>query len=66
MNIILNGQSAELDRPLSLTEIVERFGYAGQPVAVAVNLECVPRTEHPRTYVRDGDRVEILSPQAGG
>lgn len=66
MKILINGRNAEFESPPSLAQIVDRMGFSGIPVAVAVNYRCVPRSELATTIVSEGDEIEILSPQAGG
>lgn len=70
MRIMLNGSSRELDgepaATATLERVLRRLGFAGAVVATALNGEFVPasaRADHP---VRDGDRIEVLSPMQGG
>ena len=41
-------------------------GLAGKRVAVEVNLEIVPRSQHATRVLREGDRVEIVHAIGGG
>lgn len=66
MQIQLNGEACSLDHPISLTELIERLGLTGKRLAVELNLEIVPRSEHAQTRLVDGDRVEIVQAIGGG
>jgi sulfur carrier protein len=64
MTITLNGDTASLDGPTSVADLV-----AAQPkrsMAVAVNGTVVPLSAHSTTFVKDGDVVEIVTAVAGG
>ena len=46
--------------------LLDELEYTGTHLAIAVNLEVVPRTRWADTELRDGDAVEILTPRQGG
>ena len=64
--IELNGAPHELPQPVSVTALLESNGYGQRRVAVEINREIVPRSEHGARLVRDGDRVEIVQALGGG
>lgn len=66
MQIQLNGEACALDHAISLTQLIERLGLTGKRLAVELNLEIVPRSEHAQTQLADGDRVEIVQAIGGG
>lgn len=66
IRIRINGEERELAQALSVDALLDALGYAGRPVAVAVNHTCVRKSELASSVVGDGDEVEILSPMAGG
>ncbi len=66
MKITVNGEPVELEGSVSLALLLQKRSHAPALVAVAVNREFVPRSEHEARKVREGDAVEILSPQQGG
>ncbi|MGC9129221.1 MAG: sulfur carrier protein ThiS [Acidithiobacillus sp.] len=45
---------------------MEQLDFAGQRVAVELNREVVPRSLHPQTLLREGDRLEIIRAVGGG
>ncbi len=66
MRIQVNGDNMELRDGASLAELVEQLGLAGKRIAAEVNLEIVPRSEHDRLSLNDGDRIEIVHAIGGG
>ena len=64
--IVVNGSRRPLPRPASVRGALEALGLAGRPVAVELNGRLVRRADHPRTAVRTGDRVEIVTFVGGG
>jgi len=66
MQIQLNGQAREIASGTPLAALLEAAGYAGRKVAVEVNLEVVPRSQHASHVLAEGDRVEIIHAIGGG
>lgn len=66
MNIQLNGGTRPLPGPLTLIELLAAEGLAERRVAVEVNNEIVPRSQHGEHRLKDGDVVEIVHALGGG
>lgn len=66
MQILLNGEPHRLDQPLTLSALIDRLGLTGKRLAVELNLEIVPRSQHADTRLSEGDRVEIVHAIGGG
>lgn len=66
MNIILNGEARQLSQPLSIAGLLAELDLADKRVAVEVNLEIVPRSEHATHVLREGDRIEVVRAIGGG
>ena len=64
--ITLNGESFELDQPLSVEELLQRLEIDPRRVAVEHNLVILKRHAFAATLVGDGDRVEIVNFVGGG
>jgi sulfur carrier protein len=64
--IVLNGQSRACAPGRTLLDLLAEVGYAQRRVAVEVNREIVPKSEHAQREIRDGDRVEIVHALGGG
>jgi len=66
MKITLNGEDRSLDRPMTVSELLLELGAAGKRVAVEVNQEIVPRSEHTQYQLKNDDRVEVVQAIGGG
>ncbi|HWT15845.1 MAG TPA: sulfur carrier protein ThiS [Patescibacteria group bacterium] len=66
MNILLNGAAQALREGADVAELLKVAGLAEKRVAVEVNLEIVPRSQHATRVLREGDRVEIVHAIGGG
>lgn len=66
MNVVLNGEPLALDAPCSILDLLEHQQLTARRVAVEVNGEIVPRSEHGSTTLSDGDRIEIVHALGGG
>jgi sulfur carrier protein len=66
MQVILNGEPRALPPGTTLAALLEQLALAGRRIAVEVNEEIVPRSEHAATVLRDNDRVEIVHAIGGG
>ena len=66
MQIFLNGQSLDLQAPISLAQLLKQQGYAQRRVAVEVNRSIVPKSQHDQHLLNEGDKVEIVHALGGG
>jgi sulfur carrier protein len=66
MEIWLNGEVREVDAALSVAALLELAGYAQRRVAVEVNRQIVPKSQHAALALQPGDRVEIVHALGGG
>lgn len=66
MNIQLNGQTRQLPAPQTVIELLAAEGLAERRVAVEVNAQIVPRSQHGNYQLKEGDVVEIVHALGGG
>jgi sulfur carrier protein len=66
IKVSVNGVTEHFDRPLAISELLERMALAGRKIAVERNGEIVPRGAHGATLVANGDRLEIVVAVGGG
>lgn len=66
MQILVNGEAIDLRGSLSVDQLLRKRGLSGRRIAVEVNGEIVPRSEHADRRLREGDRVEIVQAIGGG
>jgi sulfur carrier protein len=66
MHITLNGQSRDCAPATTVAQLLEQAGYAGRRIAVELNHEIVPRSQHASHLLADGDQLEIVHAIGGG
>ena len=70
MQIILNGEPHALpNKPAESTyisDLIEQLGLTGQRLAIELNGDIVPRSQHATFSLNDGDKVEIVRAIGGG
>lgn len=65
ITIRINGEAQTLNDTVSVAALLERRGQKAG-VAIAINGEFVPRSQHGARILREGDDVEIVAPMQGG
>ncbi|MDE3027310.1 MAG: sulfur carrier protein ThiS [Paracoccaceae bacterium] len=65
MRIDLNGAPVMTDAG-TLAALIEEHGFDAASVATALDGQFVPRSARAETALRDGAKVEVLSPMQGG
>ena len=66
MHIQLNGQPFELPDGATVADLLVRLDAAGKRVAVELNLDIVPRSQHDTRTLVEGDHVELVQAMGGG
>ncbi|UUY09142.1 sulfur carrier protein ThiS [Pseudomonas sp. J452] len=66
MHIQLNGEPFELPDGVTVADLLVRLDALGKRVAVELNLDIVPRSQHATTVLRDGDQLEVVHAIGGG
>ena len=66
MTILLNGSAHELGDDATISALIEALELSDKRLAVEVNEEVIPRSEHGQLRLREGDRVEIVRAVGGG
>lgn len=66
MLITLNGERFELERPMTVLDLLAQLDIDPRRVAIEHNLEIIKRRTFESAVVRDGDRVEIVNAVGGG
>jgi sulfur carrier protein len=68
MIIHVNGQAREIAPPARLTDVLElpEGASSRRGIAVAVNGQVIPRSQHAKTELTDGSKVEIVTAVQGG
>lgn len=66
MQIQLNGKSREITEGSTVADLLAELDLDARALAVERNLELAPRTEHAKTQLAEGDRIEIVTLVGGG
>jgi sulfur carrier protein len=66
IKISVNGERREISEGLNITELIEALEYKTKGFAVAVNMTFIPIGQYKETYIKEGDKIDILSPVQGG
>lgn len=66
LNILLNGEPHTLSEHSKVADLIERLGLTGQRLAIEVNGDIAPRSQHTALELKDGDKVEIVRAIGGG
>jgi len=66
MQIQVNGEAMEFGDGATVSDLIQRMALEGKRLAVEVNEDIVPRSEHPQFSLSDGDRVEVVHAIGGG
>ena len=66
MNVVLNGESRELDDDATIADVLALLDAPDRGVAVAVDAEVVPRGEWDDVTLREGTRIEVVQAVQGG
>lgn len=65
MKITVNGITRKT-LSVTLADLLAELGYGGAKVATAVNESFIAAALRPEQRLKDGDRVEIVTPRQGG
>ncbi|MCQ4166100.1 sulfur carrier protein ThiS [Tahibacter harae] len=66
MQILLNGTPHDCPADTTLAGLLEANGYANRRVAVEINRQIIPRSQHANTRLQPADQVEIVHAMGGG
>ena len=66
MHIQLNGERYELPDGQSVADLLQRLELTGRRLAVELNQDIVPRSQHASTRLAEGDQVEVVHAIGGG
>ena len=65
-NITFNGEPRAVEAATTIAALLEREGLAARRIAVEVNREIVPKSQHATHPLCDGDKVEVVQALGGG
>ncbi len=66
MQVIVNGDTLMVPEQVTLTELLTQLGLGRVKVAVELNQQIVPRSQHSEYLLKEGDALEIVHAIGGG
>jgi sulfur carrier protein len=66
MNLTINGKITNSEEGITVATLLDHLHIQTGALAIAVNLEVIPKNRYADTYLKEGDNVELLTPLAGG
>lgn len=66
MQIQLNGKPTTVKNDATISDLLAQLELTGKRVAVEINRQIVPRSQHGSHVVQDGDIVEVVVAVGGG
>ncbi len=66
MKLLINGETKEFEKNMSLLEVLQKLSLIGKVMAAAVNMEIVKQDSWGDYKLQDGDKLELLDFVGGG
>ncbi len=66
MQLYLNGEARQFESAINITDLIQQLGLQQQRIAIEVNRCIIPKSQHDRYILADGERVEIIQAIGGG
>lgn len=66
LNITVNGKPTQIERSMPIDELLRTVEVPPNYLAVELNQEVVPKEDHPKVIVHDGDHIEVVTLVGGG
>jgi sulfur carrier protein len=64
--ITVNGHERPVATGMTLAQLVGELGLQGKRIAVEINGDIVPRSQHAETLLKPGDHIEVVVAVGGG
>jgi len=66
MQIILNGEISNIIDNQTVAGLIESEGLSGKRLAIEINMEIIPASEHDSYVIAENDNIEIVHAIGGG
>lgn len=66
IEVVLNGEKRSFDTALNITELLTGLGIKPEGVVVEQNMKVIKKTERETSFIKDGDKIEIVQFIGGG
>ena len=66
IDITVNGDAMSLTEGTTISDLIHKMELAGQRIAIELNMDVIPRSEHEQKILSAGDEVEVVRAIGGG
>ena len=66
MLVIVNGDETEINSDATIYSVLQQLCLTGAKLAIELNREIVPRSQHKNQLLVPGDKIEIVQAIGGG
>lgn len=66
MKITVNGEPRTVPEAMTVGELIDSLNLSGRRLAVEVNLDIIPRSQHQQYRLKQDDVVEVVHAIGGG
>lgn len=66
MKVLINGETKEIEKEASLSDLLEILALPDKRIAVELNREVVRRKDWEKIRIKDADKIEIVHFVGGG
>lgn len=66
MKIILSGETVELEKALTISELIAKYDMKKETVVVELNGDLPDKGEYDNITTKEGDRIELIRFVGGG
>ncbi len=66
MKLIVNGETKEFSKPLTLEQLIQELGVRKETVVAEVNRAIVPMEQRASLGLNEGDQIELIQFVGGG
>lgn len=66
MEIFVNGDAVQVPESSTVSQLLVQMDVVGKRIAVEINRDIIPRSQHASHAIQPGDKVEIVQAIGGG
>ncbi|MCK5359174.1 MAG: sulfur carrier protein ThiS [Gammaproteobacteria bacterium] len=66
LNVVVNGESRAFAESVSVMQLIQEMDLQGKRIAIEINGEIVPASQHSSMQLSSGDNIEIVGAIGGG
>ena len=66
IKVSINGEIKEIEERLNIQALLKALNYTKEGFALAINTTFIAIDSYEKTFVKEGDTIDILAPVCGG